>query len=136
MSTTSCFRPSQWLVTACAVLGAVVGVFLWDWRPLGFYDGQLRCYSQNHEFYVVRHVTLWRSLFPTTLRQEGTARLYRQTGELLNEWVAYFGPDSGPYWSDGDAQTSVSKVYFMGDDSEMVVFAGRVGLGGDRPCYE
>ena len=122
--------------TLCSVVGCLCAAsFSCAWRPYPFADGQTRCHSQNGEFYVVRYTTSWRRLFPNVLKQEGTAFLFNSAGDTIHQWPAYFGPDSGPYWSDGDGDALVSHVYFMGDESPLVTVPGRVGGDGERSCY-
>lgn len=111
-------------------MGAVVLLATWyvvfgsDW--MAYTDGgpaaQERCYSPNHEYYVVRYQSLIRALMPIAFEPAfGTAKLYDKPGNLLHAGQTLLGFQAGPNW--GDVSTSRGKeysVFFTGnaDDSE------------------
>lgn len=94
-------------------------VFQWDW--VTYTDGgttaQERCYSPNHEYYVVRSHSLIRSLMPIAFEPAfGTAKLYDKSGRLLYSGKTFLDFQAGPLWGGGPtADGEKYAVWFMGD---------------------
>ena len=99
---------------AALLLATWYVVFEWDW--LVYTDGRPsdeRCYSPNHEYYVVRLQTPIRTL----LEPIGTAKLYDKSGKLLYKARTVLTGEAGPRWYDEFAGKS-SSVMFIGNLSD------------------
>lgn len=96
-------------------------LFEWNWIVFtdGGPDAQERCYSPNHEYYIVRLQTPFRALMRISLDPIGTAKLYDKTGNLLYQGKAWLDFQGGPKWSRGlSAQGDKPVAYFMDLDGE------------------
>ena len=94
-------------------------MFEWD---LIVYTGGVqnseRCYSPNHEYYIVRLHTPIRALLTITLEPDfGTAKLYDKSGKLLYSGKTLLDFQAGPHWSAG-WHGEKSSVFFMGNLGE------------------
>lgn len=114
------------ILTGIAVSLLVGWYVVFEWPWMIYTDGgptaQERCYSPNHEYYIVRYQSLIRALMPIAFEPAfGAAKLYDKSGNLLHAGQTLLGFQAGPNW--GDVSTSRGKeysVFFIGnsDDSE------------------
>jgi hypothetical protein len=93
------------------------GVFAWDCVTYTASEpGEERCYSPNHEYYVVRLQTPFNALVADPLYVRGTAELYDKTGRLLYSGKTDLDYDAGPTWAEGIASDGgTSSVSFIGN---------------------
>lgn len=108
--------------TAVSLLVVWYVTFEWDW--LTYTDGgptaQERCYSPNHEYYIVRYQSLVRALLPLTFEPAfGTAILYDKLGKRLYSGKTFLDFQAGPLWGGGTTVDGEKySVWFMGDSND------------------
>ena len=75
-------------------------IFGWDWNRWPKYAmEELRCYSPNGEYYVVRFQSLANRIFyPRQDHVYGTAKLYNKDGKFLYSEKTILGSEYGPQW--------------------------------------
>ena len=118
MSTTWFYRRRLLVGLAVALIAAWYVVFEWD--VVTYANGrtdEARCYSPNHEYYVVRSQTPFNALVADPLYVEGTAKLYDKTGTLLYKAKTLLSGMSGPMWFDAFAGDPPS-VSYTGNSNE------------------
>lgn len=93
------------------------GVFAWDCVTYTASQlGEERCYSPNHEYYVVRLQTPFNALVADPLYVRGTAKLYDKAGKLLYSGKTDLDDGAGPTWAEGIAsEGGTSSVSFIGN---------------------
>jgi hypothetical protein len=101
MQAMSLFRKR--LLKAAAILIAIAAAFYYliFYDRMDFDDDDSRCYSPNHEFYVLGKISVYTSFmsnFIPSLRHKGTAKLYDKTGKLLFSVKGVDLYNGGPYW--------------------------------------
>jgi hypothetical protein len=114
------FKKHPKTAIAIALAAAWFVLFQWDWMPYPHYrdgssDGSIdgRCYSPNHEYYIVRLQTPFNRL-EDQLYVHGTAKLYDKMGKLLYSGRTWLSGEAGPSWVDSGNSSS---VHFQGDDN-------------------
>jgi len=90
-------------------------IFDWDWnRWPRWAHNEVKCYSPNGDYYVLRYQSLFESFF--SIKQDsvyGTVKIYDKTGKFLFSGKARLGTEYGPHWF-GDS------IGYMGFSSEWV----------------
>lgn len=103
-------RLAKSLASSILIMGTWVVLCEWEWVTYDQGDGLgARCYSPNHQYYIVRLQTPLRSAFPLESDVKGTAKLFDRSGTLLFSGTARLDFDAGPWW--GGAQTERGEEY-------------------------
>jgi hypothetical protein len=79
----------------------------------GYKAGEFRCYSPNHEYYIVRYESIVSHKFIRRNEVLGTAKLYNKEGKLLYSAKALLDLEYGPFWfGDSVAYFASPEWYF------------------------
>jgi hypothetical protein len=117
MSTTLFFKHQRFVGAALVLLAVWYVVFEWEW--FSYTDGDpnvdKRCYSPNHEYYIVRLQTPFDALAADSLYVSGTAKLYDKSDALLYTGRTLLSGESGPRWY-GGLPGATPSVVFVGND--------------------
>lgn len=91
-------------------------VFYLDWMVYsGGWPDEERCYSANHEYYIVRLQTPFNALVADSVHVSGTAKLYDKSGNMLYQGATMLSAQFGPEWSAGyGAPGERYSVFFVG----------------------
>jgi hypothetical protein len=110
------YLPTILIASLLAVAGGAIYVgFIWDWVKYPNFEGALeRCYSPNHEYYIVFRQS-WLESKSYQPHARGTAKLYDKTGKLLYSNKTYLSLEFGPTWSD-DIRGHPGAVSFQGTE--------------------
>ena len=100
---------------------AIYPIFILDWWGYpGGRSEELRCYSPNHEYYIVRLQTPFNALVADSVHVSGTAKLYDKSGTMLYQGETLLSAQFGPEWGVGLGRAGDKySVFFLGrDDGE------------------
>jgi hypothetical protein len=65
-----------------------------------------RCYSQNHEYFIIKNYSIFSYFFPLTFGEYGVAKLYDKNGVLIYEGKTNFNKPA-PIWATYNGKGSV-----------------------------
>jgi hypothetical protein len=104
-------------VILITIAAAFYYLVFYDW--MDYLDGQVRCYSPNHEFYVVRKISVFTYIasgFEAELGDIGTVKLYNKAGNLLYvaRGVSVYG-EGGPHWHAKAYPSDKNELSYFGD---------------------
>ena len=101
-------------VILITIASAFYYLIFYDW--MDYFDGQVRCYSPNHEFYVLSKISLFTYVAggetPPTPGNRGTVKLYDKNDKLLFSARGVDLYNGGPNWHDNSYSDKKNIVYY------------------------